>query len=136
MARLLTVPGRYDQLEPICKFVTQAAHDAGLNEVETGHCQLAVDEACTNVIEHGYRGEDRGPISVQCDVAPGELVITILDRAARFDPTQVAEPNTRVPLEELPVGGLGLFLMRRVMDAVEFSYEDGGNKLVLIKRKA
>lgn len=136
MARLLTVPGRYDQLEPICKFVTQAAHDAGLSEVETGHCQLAVDEACTNVIEHGYRGEDRGPISVQCDVAPGELVITILDRAARFDPTQVPEPNTRAPLEELPVGGLGLFLMRRVMDAVEFSYEDGGNKLVLIKRKA
>lgn len=136
MARLLTVPGRYDQLETICQFVTEAAHAAGLGEAETGHCQLAVDEACTNVIEHGYRGEDRGPISVECEATPGELVISIFDQAGHFDPTRVPEPNTKAPLDELRVGGLGLFLMRRVMDAVEFSYEDGGNKLVLIKRKA
>ncbi len=135
MGRTLTVPGRYDQLTPICEFVTDAAAAAGLGESERAHCQLAVDEACTNIIEHGYGGENRGAISVTCEVAPGEIVITIHDQAQHFDVSAVPEPDLQAPLDEMRIGGLGLYFMRHVMDAVEFSYEGGGNKLVLVKRK-
>lgn len=135
MSRTLTVPGRFDQLERICQFVTEAAQQAGLDDDASAHCQLAVDEACTNIIEHGYGGEDVGPISVACEVVPGELTITITDSARHFDPSNVPEPNVGAPLDELRIGGLGLYFMRHVMDAVEFSYEGGGNKLTLVKRK-
>jgi anti-sigma regulatory factor (Ser/Thr protein kinase) len=135
MARTLIVPGRYDRLEQVCQFVAEAAAHAGLDESESNHCQLAVDEACTNIIEHGYGGEGKGEIRLTCDAAPGELTITLQDTAQPFDPSHVPEPDLSAPLDELRIGGLGLYFMRQVMDAVEFSYESGGNTLVLIKRK-
>jgi serine/threonine-protein kinase RsbW len=135
MERKLTVPGRYDRLEQICDFVMQAAAEAGLSESEASRCQLAVDEACTNIIEHGYEGEDRGVIQIGCDVGGGELTITLQDWAKRFDPTTVPEPKLNAPVEDLGIGGLGIYFMRQIMDAVEFSYENGSNKLVLVKRR-
>ena len=135
MERKLTVPGRYDRLEQICDFVMQAAAEAGLSESEASRCQLAVDEACTNIIEHGYEGEDRGKIQIGCDVGPGELTITLQDWAKPFDPTTVPQPKLNTPVEDLGIGGLGIYFMRQIMDAVEFSYENGSNKLVLVKRR-
>jgi serine/threonine-protein kinase RsbW len=135
MEHKLSIPGRYDRMEQVCQFVGQAALEAGLGEIEASRCQLAVDEACTNIIEHGYEGEDRGTIELVCDPRDGELVITIQDHAKLFDPGQVPTPNLAASLDELKIGGLGLHFMRQVMDAVEFSYQEGGNKLVLVKRR-
>jgi serine/threonine-protein kinase RsbW len=132
----LSIPGRFDQMERVCQLIGQVALEAGLGEAESGRCQLAVDEACTNIIEHGYGGEDRGTIDLVCQVRPEELVITLHDHAQPFDPSDVPPPKLNAPLDELKVGGLGIYFMRQVMDAVEFSYEDGGNKLVLVKRRA
>jgi len=131
----LTVPGRYDRLEQIAKFVEQAGRQAGLDEVAICRCQLAVDEACTNIIEHGYEGEGRGNIDLTCAPGAGELTITIVDYAKPFDPDAVPEPTLNTSLEDMQIGGLGLYFMRQVMDAVEFSSEDGNNKLVLVKRR-
>jgi anti-sigma regulatory factor (Ser/Thr protein kinase) len=135
MVRKLTVPGRYDRLAQISNFVAQAGAEAGLSEAEISHCELAVDEACTNIIEHGYGGEDRGSLEITCDPQAGELIIMIQDHARRFDPSTIPQPKLDASVEELGVGGLGLYFMRQVMDAVEFSYENGQNKLVLIKRR-
>ena len=131
----LSFPGRYDQMERVCHLIGEAAREAGLDETEAGRCQLAVDEACTNIIEHGYGGEDQGTLDLTCQVSAGELVIIIRDHARPFDPSDVPSPNLSATLDELKVGGLGIYFMRQVMDAVEFSYEDGGNKLVLVKRQ-
>lgn len=135
MARSLTIPGRYDRLAQACRFVAEAASAAGLDESESNHCQLAVDEACTNIIEHGYGGENRGEIRLTCDPAPGELTITIHDTARPFDPAGVPMPDLTAPLDEMRIGGLGLFFMRQVMDAVEFDHQADGNTLTLIKRR-
>lgn len=136
MVRVLVVPGRYDQLETLCRFVGAAAETAGLSETDSSRCQLAVDEACTNIIEHGYGGEDKGDIRIACDPNPGELTITIEDTAQRFDPSTVPEPNLTGNLDDMRIGGLGVYFMRQVMDAVEFSYENGRNQLVLVKRRS
>jgi anti-sigma regulatory factor (Ser/Thr protein kinase) len=135
MESTLTIPGRYDRLEQIAKFIEQAGQAAGLDEVAVCRCQLAVDEACTNIIEHGYEGEDRGEIELVCAPGDGELVITISDQAQRFDPEAVPEPTLNTSLEDMQIGGLGLYFMRQVMDEVEHSYADGTNRLVLVKRR-
>ena len=131
----LHVPGKFDRLEQISKFVGQAGLEAGLDESAICRCQLAVDEACTNIIEHAYEGEGRGNIDIACEPAAGELTITIEDQGKQFDPGSVPQPQLTTSLEDIQVGGLGLYFMRQVMDAVEFSYEDGRNKLVLVKRR-
>jgi anti-sigma regulatory factor (Ser/Thr protein kinase) len=135
MERRLNVVGRFDRLEQISKFIEQAGREAGLDETAVCRCQLAVDEACTNIIEHAYGGEGRGSIDIACEPGQGELTITIEDHGRPFDPASVSAPELNSSLDDLQVGGLGLYFIRRVMDAVEFSYENGGNKLVLVKRR-
>jgi serine/threonine-protein kinase RsbW len=135
MEHSLTVRGRYDRLEQIARFIEQAGEAAGLDTVAICRCQLAVDEACTNIIEHGYQGEDRGSIELECAAGQGELIITISDQARPFDAEAVPQPHLGDQLDDVQVGGLGLYFMRQVMDAVEFTREDGVNKLVLVKRR-
>ncbi len=134
MERKLTVPGRYDRLAEICAFVAQAAVEAGLDEATSGRCQLAVDEACTNVIEHGYGGEGKGNIEIVCAPRPGELTITIRDQGREFDPTQAPDPKLDISVEDMGIGGLGIYFMRQVMDSVSFSRSGSTNTLVMVKR--
>lgn len=131
----LKIPARYDRIRQACSFVVDAAQVAGLDESAVFHCQIAVDEACTNIIEHGYAGEDRGQIEVICQADPGTLEIQLLDQAPPFDVTQVPEPELNRPIEETSVGGLGIYFIRRMMDSVVFEHNNGTNRLVMIKHK-
>jgi len=135
MEHRLSIPGQFDRLEQISKFIEQSGLEAGLDETAICRCQLAVDEACTNIIEHAYEGEGHGSIDICCEPEAGELTITIEDHGKPFDPNSVPTPQLNTNLEDMQVGGLGLYFMRQVMDAVEFSYQDGSNKLVLVKRR-
>ncbi|MBI2975564.1 MAG: ATP-binding protein [Chloroflexi bacterium] len=131
----LIVPARYERIRQICAFVVEAAEVAGLDETAIFHCQIAVDEACTNIIEHGYGGEDKGRIEVACAAGSGQLTIDIRDQAQPFDLGAVPEPELNKALEETTVGGLGIYFMRKMMDEVSFSRTDGANRLVLVKRR-
>ncbi len=133
--RRLTVPGRYENIPLITSFVGEAAAAAGLNEAGQFHCQMAADEACTNVIEHAYGGEGIGDIEVICTVEPGVCQIEVLDQGRPFDPSTVPEPPIGANLEDLKPGGIGLYLMRRVMDEVRFEFGEKGNRLVMVKRQ-
>ncbi|MEK9163318.1 MAG: ATP-binding protein [Chloroflexota bacterium] len=132
----LSVTARYDRIKQICSFVVDAANVAGLDESSTFQCQIAVDEACTNIIEHGYEGEDKGRIDVICNTTLGVLKIELLDQALPFDLDKVPEPELGAPLEDMKIGGLGIYFMKKMMDDVSFSRENGTNKLMLLKRRA
>ena len=131
----MVVPARYDRIKQICSFVVDAAEVAGLDESAVFHCQIAVDEACTNIIEHGYSGEDKGQIEVVCHATPGRLQIELLDQAPPFDIMQVPEPKLNQSIEEATIGGLGIYFMKKMMDEVTFEHKNGTNRLVLVKRR-
>jgi serine/threonine-protein kinase RsbW len=129
-------PGSLDSLERISEFVLEVAQKAGLDDSAIYAVQLAVDEAFTNIVEHGYEGQDLGEVECTCDVLNNGLQVMLRDNGPRFDPDSVPEPELRVPLEEIKSRGLGLFLMRKMMDEVKFqSLPEGGNVLIMIKRK-
>lgn len=136
----LSVPGRYDQIRRLCAFVGEGARHAGFDDDTIFHVELACDEACTNIIEHTYEGEGVGKIQVSWDLTPDEFVVVIRDDGPRFDPTSVPEPPVPPELDEadeLRVGGLGIFFMRRLMDDVTFSYSQGkGNVLTMVKHRS
>lgn len=130
----LTVRSRPENLSRIADFVHRVAHSWGLNERETFAVSMAVDEACTNIIEHAYRGEE-GPIEIVCRREGDDCRIVIRDWGHPFDPSKVPEPDLVAPLEEREVGGLGIFFMRRLMDEVHFSFDpDQGNVLTMVRR--
>lgn len=128
-------PANFEQLDAIREFVGGAASEAGLDDREVYAVQLATDEACSNIIEHGYEGIRDGQITCICDVLPGELVITLRDRGVPFDASSVPQPDLSVPLDDRKIGGLGLFLMHNLMNEVRYgSSPQGENELVLVKR--
>ncbi len=136
--RHLTVPGRFESLARISEFVIAAARSAGLDADDVFHVEMAVDEACSNVIEHAY--EDRqGEIELTCSTAePGNLEIVILDHGRPFDPTSVPQPAFIDPsqIDVMQEGGLGLYFMRKLMDDVHFEFvPNQGNKLTMLKRR-
>lgn len=129
-------PGQFDSLSAILQFVTQAAKRAGLDAQAIYAVQLAVDEACSNIIEHAYGGEGQGEIQCVCVVNRRGLTVTLRDQGAPFDPSSVPDPDLYSPLEERREGGLGLYLMRRLMDELHFEFIPGtGNVLTMVKRR-
>lgn len=137
----ITVPGRYDQIRHIVAFVAEGAAQAGLDEDARFHVELCCDEACTNVIEHAYGGEDVGTITVSYEILPDAMKITIQDNGRSFDPKKVPPPPDFQPavtdLENSPpIGGLGVHFMRKLMDEVHFSFDAGGeNTLIMVKKR-
>jgi serine/threonine-protein kinase RsbW len=132
----MTFPGRFDSLAKIGEFVARAASSAGLDPTAAYAVEMAVDEACTNIIEHAYDGEGRGDIECVCQINSTGLIVTLRDYGSPFDPSSVPEPDIHASLEERTEGGLGLFLMRKLMDEVRFEFTcDSGNILTMVKRK-
>ena len=128
----LTIDSRLENLSVIAEFLatsmTQLDIRKGIHEV-----QLAVDEACTNIIHHAYSGE-RGTITISCEIQDNDLVITIKDSGSPFDPSAVPPPDLRTNLEERRVGGLGIHLMRNIMDEVSYDFDsEKGNTLIMRK---
>ncbi len=132
----MKIDGRLDQIERIGRFVQEAAQDAGFDEMESYACELAVCEACENIILHGYGDDSTGEIEVAVQTEPDNLMIDVWDDAPPFDP---ANSPTKLDwsLDNPPIGGLGLVIMHKVMDDVEYHRKEGRNQLRMCRsRKA
>jgi serine/threonine-protein kinase RsbW len=130
----ITLPGTRSDLPKVACFVEDACRAVGVPESVCFDVQLAVEEACANVIEHAYRGQG-GQFSVIFECTGRDLHITVQDAGESFDPATIAKPDFSVPLEERPLGGLGLYLMRQLMDEVRFQFsQPTGNRLEMVKR--
>ncbi|UCD98795.1 MAG: ATP-binding protein [Chloroflexota bacterium] len=128
--------GRFESLSGIRKFVFQAATDAGFDDKEIYAVELAVDEACANIIEHAYGGEGKGDIECTCNDLNGGLEIILRDEGRPFDPELVDHPDFSVSIENIKPRGAGLFLIRNMMDDVEFEFSQrDGNTLRMVKKK-
>lgn len=120
----------------IADFVTAAAKKLGLDEHETFALQMAVDEACSNVMEHAYRGRSDGKVSLRFQAVDDEVVVTIHDQGEPFDPQSVPRPDISAPLQKRENGGLGLYLMEKLMDSVEWEFDpERGNTLTMRKHR-
>lgn len=132
----LAFPGRFDSLAAISEFVARAAQAAGLDARAVYQVELAVDEACSNIVQHAYGGEGHGDIEVTCRISSDGLTVMLRDYGRPFDPTGVAPPDLHASLEDRDLGGLGLYFMRQLMDEVHFEFTlDSGNLLTMVKRK-
>jgi serine/threonine-protein kinase RsbW len=129
-----TFPGRYENLEKICDLVSDEAILAGFDDSAVYAIQTAVDEACSNIIEHAYQGEDRGTIEITVNTEADCLTIRLIDTGKPFDPTKIPEPDINASLEERDNHGLGLFFMNKLMDDISFEFsKETGNILTMVK---
>lgn len=135
MTKTLSFSTTFEILDEIRAFVGEGARQAGFNARDIYSIQLATDEAASNVIEHAYGGRTDGRFEVGCDPQADRLVITLLDHGKAFDPGRVEEPDLQAGLWDRKIGGLGIYLMRKLMDEVRYESTEAGNLLTLVKRK-
>lgn len=128
-------PGNYDSLEKIARFVKTEAQVSGLSRSQIFAVETAVDEACSNIIEHAYGGEGIGDIhcTTQCDQKGFTVILE--DHGQSFDPEKVPDPDLTAPLRDRKSHGLGYYMMRQWMDEVRFDFHDNRNRLTLVKFK-
>jgi serine/threonine-protein kinase RsbW len=138
-ARRLHLPGTPDSLTPIREMVAEAAHKGGFDDSTIGQLEMAVDEACSNIIEHAYLTQPlRLEIEVHVDTYVNRLEVTIIDFSSIDFPV---DEMPGVPVEDYLDAqrrrGLGLYIIRSFVDQVEHRFIGGqGNELRLIKYRA
>ena len=95
---------------------------------------IAIDELFSNIARYAYNPET-GPATVRVEVAenPMAVVITFIDKGIPYDPLKQEDPNTHLPAEEREIGGLGIFMVKKMLDNVEYEYTNNCNKLTLTK---
>lgn len=121
----LRTPSRTENLELIRDFVSRIAQKVGFNEDDIYNIELAVDEACTNVIKHAYDKNKQKDIDVVVEVGDDKFTVVISDRGKGFDPNTIKGINMTTYLSQMRVGGLGIHLMRLLMDKVEYDIRPG-----------
>jgi serine/threonine-protein kinase RsbW len=105
-------------------------------QVSAEHCydlQLAVDEACTNIIQHGYAGMNPGSIILALEVSARQVNVTLTDFGHPFEPSEPVKPDVQAGLEDQIQGGFGLYFIYQTMDQVDYETSEAGNRLKFIK---
>lgn len=132
--RRLTRAAELDSLAHFRKSIEQCCAELGIDEETAYDLQLAADEACTNVIQHGYAGMNPGSIILEIIPADDEITMRITDFGHPFEPSTAPMPDTNAPLEERAEGGFGLFFIYETMDDVDYVSNEEGNTLILKRR--
>ena len=132
--REVVVKSTTANLSKIREFMKETAHECGFSDDVIGKIILAVDEACTNIIKHAYKYSPNGNIHISIKFADTKFEISITDEGLHFNPVMVPEPDIQEYYKQKKVGGLGVFLIKKLMDEVTYHTLTGNkNQVVLVK---
>jgi serine/threonine-protein kinase RsbW len=121
----LNIESRTEQLIAVREFVSRAALMFGFSEEDVSKIALAVDEACTNIIKHAYRFDPTKSMTISVRGRNGAFEISILDDGVQFNPGNIHPPDMKEYLTHFRKGGLGVYLMKSLMDKVEYDIKPG-----------
>jgi len=128
---------KFEYLDEIREFVGTIARDGGFGDKDVYNIQLATDEAASNIIEHAYEHISNGVLELSCGFKGGAITVILVDHGEPFDPSEIPMPDLKADLSDRKIGGLGIFLMRKLMDEVHYDSQPSknSNTLTMIKRK-
>jgi serine/threonine-protein kinase RsbW len=135
--RFVIFPAKIGGLRRMLEFIREAAMEAGCGSDEMKQIELASEEALVNIIHYAYEQQADGNVEIIClSPAKGTITVVFRDHGIAFNPLEsVGEVDPSLPLEKRPIGGLGVYLIRQLMDRVEYKREKGANELRLTKGK-
>jgi serine/threonine-protein kinase RsbW len=121
----LNIPSITENLQMIREFVLKIAAKTGFNEETQEQIALAVDEACTNVIKHAHHHDARRLMDIQIQTDVNKMKIIITDKGRGFDITKLKDPDVEKFIKESRHGGLGIYLIKTLMDEVDYEFKPG-----------
>jgi len=131
----LHVPSSTENLSMIRDFVRSIGVQVGMGDMEVARLEMAVDEACSNVMEHAYQSDATKEVSIRAVVDESVLRIVVIDRGKGFDPAAVEQKKLEDLISAKRTGGLGMRLIKSFMDEVHYAMVPGEkNELTMVKR--
>ena len=132
--RQLTLPNDVKQVPLLAEFIDGICEAAEVDMMLTMQLNLAIKEAVVNVMNYAYPAGTEGTVCIDAQMSNGVLQFVISDSGAPFDPTARAEVDTTLSAEERGIGGLGIHIVRQIMDSIDYKRVDGRNVLTLGKK--
>lgn len=130
----LCVPAKLEQLDNVLSFVDSELHQAGCEETVKTQIMVAVEEIFTNISQYAYpKQEGRVTVQLQIIESPAIAQIEIIDQGVPYDPLERQDPNITLSVEKRDIGGLGIFMVKQMMDEVSYRYENKSNILTIRK---
>ena len=133
MKKDLVIENKIEQVALLASFVEEICEELGLGPDLVFNLNLVLEEAVTNVVMYAYPEGEVHQIWLSAEEHNGSLVFTLQDEGAEFDPTVVPEADVTLSAEEREIGGLGIFLIRQIMNEVSYQRIDGRNVLTMKK---
>ncbi len=120
-------------LAEVRDFVANHASEKGLSEKDISEIRLAVDEAYTNIIKHAYKNRPKKPVQIEIGFEDSQLWISITDEGESFDPSSYNEPDLMKRIKNKQRGGMGVYLIRKLMDHVQYNRKGNLNEIKMVK---
>ena len=131
----IRLPAQMGHLNDLIRFVSRSAQDAGFNAKKIKEIELVTEEAVVNIISYAYP-EETGDIEIRCNENKGAgFLIEIMDTGTPFNPLSLPEPDITADISQRNIGGLGIALMRKMVDGISYRREEGSNIVTFIFRK-
>lgn len=131
--RQLVLTNHIEEIARMVTFIDELSEELSLSAEDSFNIHLAMEEAVSNVIMYAYPQDEEHELTIVVRHVDNRLIFKIIDSGKEFDPTQQPDADITLSLEERPIGGLGIFLIRRIMQQVEYHRVDGKNILTMIK---
>jgi serine/threonine-protein kinase RsbW len=129
----LVVNASTRRLADVRQFVAEKAMNFGFNEKQIADIRLAVDEACTNIIKHAYQYDEEQHVEIKIKLLNDKLCVSLTDTGNAFDPNQYSKPDLKKQMKSKKRGGVGVFLIQKLMDEVEYLKREDYNMIRMYK---
>lgn len=133
MEKEIRISNDLNEIGVLATFIEELGEELSLSAETTMNINLALEEAIANIIMYAYPPEEQHSILLRVTATEKQLIFLLTDRGASFDPTQVDDVDITLPIEERPVGGLGIFLIRSIMNEISYQRIDNENQLIMKK---
>lgn len=131
----LSVQASTKHLAEVRDFVAKYARKSGFKSQEVADIRLAVDEAYTNIIKHSYKDNEHQSVDIELGYTNNEFWVSLLDTGKAFDPSSYTKPNICQKIKEKKRGGVGVYLIKKLMDEVTYRKKGSANVICMTKKR-
>ena len=131
--KTVRITNHRDQIDTVRKFFDDYSKENKLTEKTVHDIQMALDELLTNIVNYGYEDTDEHQIDIHFGVNDDAFKVEIVDDSKPYNILEKDNPDISLSMEDKPIGGLGIFLIKKLMSNVDYYTEEGKNHLVMIK---
>ena len=131
--KTVRITNQRDQIDTVRKFFDEYSKENKLTEKTVHDIQMALDELLTNIVNYGYEDSDEHKIEVRFGINDDAVRVEIIDDSKPYNILEQENPDISLSVEDKPIGGLGIFLIKKLMSNVDYYTKEGKNHLVMTK---